>query len=122
MADSAKATEDEAQPTQVKVWLGNRAPIEVVGDGDEKTRRKIPVPKACTYVALEPQGLLEQAGHVKALWPHVSDAEAPAWVASTSRRLAELISDAYGGVEVREPENPDEMHGPYRVAEPKNGR
>lgn len=108
---------DTTSDPPVKLWLGNRAAIEEIGG----ERRKINVSKACTYVTLQPEGLLEQAVHVRALWQHVSDAPGPAWVASTSQQLAELISQAYGGIEIRQPENPDEMHGPYTVDEPRNG-
>lgn len=104
-----------ATKQQVKVWLGNRAPIEEV-DGH---RRPIPVRKACTYFAPVPDGLLDQALEVRALWPHVSDDPAPKWVASTRPELASMISEHFGGIEIREPEDPDVMHGPYKVTDKK---
>lgn len=122
----ATASADAETRPPVKVWLGNRAPIEEIQvevDGKVETqRRPIPVPKACTFVNLDPEGLLEQANDVRALWPHVSDDLTPVWVASTSPKLAELLSATYGGIEIREPEDPDVQHGPYKVVEPKKGR
>lgn len=104
-----------AEKAPVRVWLGNRAPIEII-DGE---RRKINVPKACTFYAPQPENVLDQTLEVRSMWPHVSDDPAPKWVASTSAKLAESISDAFGGIEIREPEDPDVVHGPYKVVQPK---
>lgn len=130
MASTDKAAAAAEQP-QIRVWLGNRAAIELVEDTDAragmsaeeireqgvpKTRRPIPVSKTATFLALEPGlALFDRIRDITRLWPHMSDAAAPAWVASTDRRTAELLAEHYGGIEVREPENPDEMHGPYVV-------
>lgn len=110
---SGNKKEAGAEQVPVRVWLGNRAPIEEI-DGE---RRPIPVPKTCTFVAPVPEGLLDQARDITALWPHVSDDPAPAWVASTRPELAALLSSHWDGIEVREPENPDVMHGPYKVVD-----
>jgi hypothetical protein len=123
----ANATDQAAE--QVKVWLGNRAPVEVVDDldaagkmsaaqlaeqGTPRIRRAIPVKKAATYLAVEPGlRLFDAIRDITKLWPHMSDAAAPAWVASTNPRLAELLAEHWDDIEVREPENPDEQHGPY---------
>lgn len=113
-----------------KVWLGNRAAIEVVDDpgapasedgSPARTRRPIPVAKACSVFVARPGLKLFQTGReiTEGFWPNVSDDEAPAWVASTDPKLAELLSEHWGGIEVREPENPDVLHGPYVFAEPQ---
>lgn len=134
-------TEAAEAPPRTRVWLGNRAAIEVVEDhaaaakmterelaetGVPKLRRPIPVAKAATFVNVEPGlKLFDAIRDITKMWPHVSDAEAPAWVASTDRRLAELLAEHYGSggheVEVREPESPDEMHGPYVVDDTAKG-
>lgn len=127
----AKATDKTDEQPKTRVWLGNRSAIEIVDDakaaakmtadeiaehGIRKTRRRIPVAKAATFIAVEPGlKLFDQIRDITKLWPNVSDADAPAWIASTDSRLAELLAEHYGGIEVREPENPDEMHGPYVV-------
>lgn len=123
----------------VRIWLGNRAAIEVVEDteaaakltkkeieqgGVPTQRRPIPVKKAATFVRLVPgTKLFDGIRDVLALWPNVSDAPAPAWVASTDPRYAELLAEHFAGeghtVEVREPENPDEAHGPYVTSDGK---
>ncbi len=132
-APAAEAAEDVPRTV---VWLGNRAavddtiderklarmsPEQIEKHGVPRNRVPIPVRKACTRVVIAPgAGLLEAADDVRKLWPRVSDAEAPAWVASTDRRLAELVADHYGGIEVREPEaesvDSPTGFGPYKVA------
>jgi hypothetical protein len=121
-----------------RVWLGNRATIEVVADHDAAVkmtakenaqngyptrRRPVPVKKNSTYFGL-PEGtkLFDGIRDILATWPNVSDAPAPAWAASwPDPQYAELIAAHFAGeghdVEVRQPENPDVMHGPYVVEE-----
>lgn len=133
----AKATTtnepEELRGHVTRVWLGNRATIELVDDldaaakmtaaelaagGVPKIRRPIPIKKNSTYIGL-PEGtkLFDGIRDIVALWPNMSDDPAPAWVASTDPRYAELLAEHWGGVEVREPENPDVMHGPYQADE-----
>ncbi|GLY08261.1 hypothetical protein [Actinoplanes sp. NBRC 101535] len=127
---TSATSKDSPEPSpDVRVWLGNRQAVEEVTDherlaamtdtelaqqGEPKVRRAIPMKKACTFLNI-PGGtpLLEGVGTVVKAWPHMSDASAPAWVASTSGAYASLLAEHFGGVEVREPEDPDVMHGPY---------
>lgn len=130
MVKQSSPTLEPAGP--VRVWLGNRAAIEVLEDADAaakmtakelagngipRVRRPIPVSKACSFYAVaDGVRLLDAAREITgAFWPNVSDAETPAWVASTNPALAAILAEHWGGIEIRQPENPDEMHGPYRV-------
>jgi hypothetical protein len=137
-ADAASA--DQEAPRTV-VWLGNRAAVDDTIDerkaarmtaeqiaerGLPRNRVPIPVPKACTRVVIAPgSGLLDAATDVRNLWPRMSDDPAPAWVASTDRRLAELVADHFGGIDVREPEaeavESPTGFGPYQVADDRGG-
>lgn len=97
------------------VWLGNRKAVEVVTDPDgahpdDTMRRAIPG-KQCTRVQLAP-GLtrVQAAHHITHLWPSHSDADTPAWVASTDPALASLLADEWG-CELRDPELDDSREG-----------
>jgi hypothetical protein len=108
---------------QVIVYLGNRAAIEAVEDPDDVeaaadegravNRIRTPVKgKRCTTVVLAPGTKLMDAAYeithaTRGVWKAHSDADAPAWVASTDPALAQLLADHYGA-ELRDPE-PD--HG-----------
>lgn len=105
---------------EVFVYLGNRAAIELIngpdgpnGEPAQQTRRPIPgAPrKNCTTVVL-PQGtkLSEAFANIagpRGLWQAHSDADAPAWVASTWPQLSTLLA-AEWGCEIRDPE-PDHV-------------
>lgn len=122
-------TKTGESPGQVRVWLGNRAAIEQIPDqakiakmsdaelavqGEPLLRRPIPVAKACTFFRVRPDAtMLDGVQEVVRAWPHVSDAQAPAWVASTDDTYAQMISEHFGGIEIRDPEDPDVDHGPY---------
>jgi len=96
--------------TPTVVYLGNRKAIEVVDDPDNaggKIRRPLPG-KLRTKVVL-PLGtkLMEAAQEItggRGVWGAHSDADAPAWVASTDANLAQLLA-SHWGCELREPED-----------------
>lgn len=108
----------------IVVYLGNRDAIEVVADPDddpdtaaqeERALRQIrqPLPKAkrCTTVRIPAGARLMDAAYdithpQRGVWQAHSDAETPAWVASTDPALGRLLADHYG-CELREP-NPDD--------------
>lgn len=101
------------------VYLGNRQAIQLIDDPDapphapQKLRQPIPdAPrKNCTTVVLPPGiGLVEAINNIagpRGLWRSHSDADAPAWVASTWPELSSLLA-AEWGCEIREPD-PDHM-------------
>ena len=117
------ATDDEVRTV---VYLGNRKSIEVVDDpgdvraaADEgrepaKIRRALPRKKNCTTVTL-PAGLtlLEAVNDIthpqRGVWQAHSDADAPAWVASTDPALAQFLA-AHWRCELRDPD-PDHASG-----------
>jgi hypothetical protein len=92
------------------VVLGNRHAIESHDHGE--TFVKLPKGKRSTLVEI-PEGytllealtaIVDPRGH----WPrHSADGKPPAWVASDSPGLANLLAEHFGGVEVRELEVPD---------------
>jgi hypothetical protein len=101
------------------VYLGNRNAIESVEDpndveaaGQEErsvNRMRTPLPgKRCTTVILAPGTKIMDAAYeithaTRGVWQAHSDADAPAWVASTDPALAQLLA-AHWGCELREPE------------------
>lgn len=109
---------EETRDDGVIVCLGNRAGIENIPDPDDseeqaadegrarnKIRRPLPEGKLCTTANL-PEGtpLVEALTIITAgngVWANHSDDPAPAWVASTSPRLAEVLGEHYG-CEVRD--------------------
>lgn len=124
MAGRTKRTEPaEALDTdQVIVYLGNRAAIEAVEDPDDvdaaaadgRAANRIRTPlegNRCTTVVLAPGTKIMDAAYqitnpTRGVWASHSDADAPAWVASTDPSLAQLLANHYG-VELRDP-NPDD--------------
>jgi hypothetical protein len=110
--------DDPVSPDRVVVYLGNRAAIEAVEDPDDveaaaaekRAVNRIRTPlkgKRCTTVVLAPGTKLMDAAYQithaeRGVWASHSDADTPAWVASTDPALAKLLADHYG-VEVREP-------------------
>lgn len=89
------------------VWLGNRKAVEVTRKPDGSIERKPLKGKRCTVVSTpEGQPIGETFQAITApggLWPYHSDAEAPAWAASTDPALAQLLAAHYG-CELRDPE------------------
>lgn len=101
------------------IWLGNHAavdhPLAFDGEGrpvldanGEHARVRTPIDgKRCTEVEL-PDGttipeLVVILTHPDAgIWPHHSDADRPAWVASSDPATAAFLGQLWG-VEVREP-------------------
>ncbi len=104
-------TTDPDDDGAVIVALGNRNAVEVIPDPDDAeaaaadnrpiNRERRPLKgKLCTTVRI-PAGVktLEALTNITAaggVWANHSDAEAPAWVASTDPRLAELLAEHYG--------------------------
>lgn len=89
------------------VWLGNRKAVQVTRDDSGAETRKALRGKRCTTVHPPDSHRLSEvftaitaAGGV---WAAHSDADAPAWVASTNPQLAALLADHYG-CPVREPD------------------
>lgn len=102
------ATAEDAPP--VVVYLGNHQAIEAT-TGEDGTVR-IPLPgKRCTTVRLAPGLTLMEAAHDithpgQGVWQAHSDADAPAWVASTDPALGRLLA-AHWNCELREPQPDD---------------
>lgn len=99
---------------EVIVYLGNRDAIEILEDPEtgDKKRVALPAGKRCTTVHLVPgMSLMDAARDLThpegGVWQGHSDAEAPAWVASTNPVLAQLLANHWG-CELREPE-PDHV-------------
>lgn len=115
----AKAATAEEKPVdQTVVYLGNRNAIQILenpehpGDPAHATREQIAgAPKKnLTAVTLAPGlSLLEAAVQithpVQGVWQAHSDADKPAWIASTDPGLARVLSDHWGGIETREPDH-----------------
>ncbi len=100
------------------VYLGNRKAVEVIEDPDDvavaaaagrapnRTRRPLRG-KVCTVVRI-PAGtpFMETVTDIvsaRGLWPAHSDADAPAWVASSDPTLAQFLA-RHWGCELRDPE------------------
>lgn len=117
-------TNDSTDPYagRVVVYLGNRQAVEVLEDPDDiaaaeqenrapnKLRRALPG-KRCTTILLAPDTPLMQAAYeithlTQGVWQAHSDADTPAWVASSSPALAALLGEHYR-CEVREPDPTD---------------
>ncbi len=116
---AATAEEAPRDDDRVIVYLGNRQAIEAVEDPDDVeaadreeravNRLRTPLPgKRCTTVILAPGIKIMDAAYEithqsRGVWQAHSDAEGPAWVASTDPALAQLLAAHYG-CELREPE------------------
>lgn len=128
------ATAEDGPPAAEErtiVYLGNRKAVEVVEDPDDMhaatqeeravNRLRNPLPgKRCTTVVLAPGlGLMDAAYQLthttQGVWPAHSDADAPAWVASTDPALAQLLA-SHWNCELRDPE-PDTGEAPADTAE-----
>jgi len=103
------------------VYLGNRKAVEVITEpgADQAVRRPLPG-KLCTTIVLAPGLKLMEAAnditHHRGVWTAHSDAEAPAWVASTDPALAQLLADHYG-CQLREPEPDHQASGGMPTAD-----
>jgi hypothetical protein len=94
------------------VYLGNRHAVETIRDEDGTPQRRVMSPaKRCTTVVLPAGTTLFDAAHdivhSRGVWQAHSDADKPAWVASTDPDLAKLLA-SHWGTELRDPD-PD--HG-----------
>jgi hypothetical protein len=102
----------------VVVYLGNRDAVERPEDPDDVdaaaaegravNRLRIPhAGKLCTKVVVPAGVPLMQSAydltHVRGVWQAHSEADAPAWVASTDQALAQLLA-SHWGCELREVE------------------
>jgi hypothetical protein len=100
-------TAEQTPPERTAVYLGNRKTIVVQDD------ERVPYPgKRCTTVRLRAAvNLLDAVTEITALWKHMSDADAPAWVAAEgplAQGLITLLGIQYPGIEVRDPDPADE--------------
>lgn len=94
--------------------LGNRnAAVAAAGEDGSKSMRALEKGKRVTMVEFPDEWALAQC--FRALTDgdgvinnHFSAGAKPAWVASDNEALASLVSDNYGGVEIRELELPDD--------------
>lgn len=111
MGTSKAATAADSEDRTV-VYLGNRDAIEVLTDEDGTSeRRSLPKGKRCTTIVLAPDMKLMDAAYDithpnRGVWNAHSDAEAPAWVASSNPALAQLLA-SHWGIELRDPEPED---------------
>lgn len=107
--DDEDAKAPAADGERTVVYLGNRDAIEVLTDDDGTTeRRALPEGKRCTTIVLAPDLPLMDAAYdithsSRGVWNAHSDADAPAWVASTDPALASLLA-SHWGIELRDPE------------------
>jgi hypothetical protein len=120
---------------RVVVYLGNRKAIEVVEDPDDlnaaaegrapnRIRRALPRGKRCTTISLAPGlPLLDAVTDItqahRGVWQAHSDADTPAWVASTDPALAQFLA-AHWKCELRDPE-PDHANSGDTADEPTEG-
>jgi hypothetical protein len=87
----------------MRVVLGNR---HAVDQGE-----KMPKGKRATTIDF-PEGMslgdaFVNVTHPHGVWAnHATEGAAPAWVASDSQGLAALLSEHFGGIEIRELEDP----------------
>lgn len=123
MATRNKSATADAPPRndeeRVIVYLGNRKAVEATEDPDDveaaareeravnRLRTELPG-KRCTTVILAPGTRIMDAAYeithaTRGVWQAHSDADAPAWVASTDPALAQLLASHYG-CELRDPE------------------
>lgn len=97
----------------MRVVLGNRHAIDA---GEKMSRGK----RATVVDPDESESLSQVFLNITAptgIWAtHAADGAAPAWVASDSPALAALLAEHYGGIEVRDLEDPDAAHLPAVVA------
>jgi hypothetical protein len=104
MPAKTQPSNDRAEATVV--YLGNRSAVDVVSG------TRIPLPgKRCTTVRIPPGTSLLQAAYdvthsTHGVWQAHSDADRPAWVASTDPALAQMLA-AHFRCELRDPQ-PDE--------------
>lgn len=99
---------------QTVVYLGNRNAIQILENPDDPSHhQRWPVDgpiKNLTAVTLAPglsmlQAALQITDPGRGIWQAHSDDPAPAWVASTDPGLARVLSDHWGGIEIREPDH-----------------
>ncbi len=90
--------------------LEDRADGDAAGREERAVNRiRTPLPgKRCTTVTLAPGTRIMDAAYeithvTRGVWQAHSDADAPAWVASTDPALAQLLAAHYG-CELRDPE------------------
>lgn len=109
------------------IYLGNRAAVEVAhNETGQLVRTVLPEGKRCTLVRPPddiPLGeLFTTITHGNGVWAYHSD-DPPAWVAVESDNpklasaLAGLLSEHYGGIEIREPDPDHQAAGTDEIAE-----
>jgi hypothetical protein len=109
--ETAEETGPAAEQPRTVLYLGNHQAVEHVGD------ERIPVDgKRYTHVVLAAGSTLMSAFHditgPAGIWAHLSDADAPKWVAAEgplAEGLITLLSAQYPGVEIRDVEVPDDQ-------------
>jgi hypothetical protein len=92
------------------IWLGNHQAVDRVATGEvdergEPVRERIPQDGKRYTIVEPPDGtpVTEIITTINDLWPLHSDADAPAWVASTESALTQVLAGMWG-CEAREPE------------------
>ncbi len=91
----------------MRVALGNRHAVQGVAKGDEIERVELPRGKRATVCEIPDDWSIGQAFTAitspSGVWAaHAREGATPAWVASDSAGLAALLSEHWGGVEVRD--------------------
>jgi hypothetical protein len=85
--------------TVATIWLGNRDAIEIVQGEEGPERRTLPGNR-CTRVEPHPgltiPELIRDLSHHNGIWQAHSNADGPAWVASTDPDVAAAIAAVYG--------------------------
>lgn len=86
----------------MRLVLGNRHALQSLDNGE--TWEAMPKGKRATVVEFEDGVSLAAALRiVESVWSvHAAEGATPAWVASDHELLAELVSQHFGGIEVRE--------------------
>lgn len=92
-----------------RVVLGNRHATDSLDDG--ATREALPRAKRATVIDIADGTPIDQAflGIVSpgGIWDtHATPGKTPAWVASDDPSLATLVAAHYGGIEIRDLEEP----------------
>lgn len=97
----------------MRVVLGNRHAVVVDPTAEEGgAKRRLPRGKRATVIDFDEATSLSEAftnvtHPTRGVWAfHADDGAAPAWVASDSPAMAAMLSEHFGGLEVRELEDP----------------
>lgn len=87
----------------MRLVLGNRDAVQSLDNGE--TYERMPKGKRATVIGPfeDDVTLVDAVRIIDSVWStHAAESSTPAWVASDHAGLAALVSDHFGGIEVRE--------------------